>query len=98
MRRFIDNLEAARDVLDAAELNLVSSEEAFAESMLLLQLGKARYLDVLLAESNRVQARNNVIIARFEVLVQTAGLKRAIGYSPLVALREIPGLVVEVSE
>jgi len=98
VRRFIDNLEAARDVLDAAELNLVSSEEAFAESMLLLQLGKARYLDVLLAESNRVQARNNVIIARFEVLVQTAGLKRAIGYSPLVALRDIPGLVVEVSE
>jgi outer membrane protein TolC len=64
--------------------------------MLRLELGQARYLDVLLAESNRAQARSNVIDARFEVLRRTASLKRALGYSPLTPLTEIPGLVAEV--
>jgi outer membrane protein TolC len=92
----VTSVEAARQVLDAAELNLASSQEALSESMLRLELGQARYLDVLLAESNRAQARSNVIDARFEVLRRTASLKRALGYSPLTPLTEIPGLVAEV--
>ena len=49
------------------------------------------------ATLNRAEARSNVIDARYEVLVLTASLKRAVGYSPLVPLVGIPGLVAEVS-
>jgi outer membrane protein TolC len=63
----------------------------------MLQLGKINYLDVLVAEANRAEAQSNVIDARFEVLILTSSLKRAIGFSPLVALRDIPGLVQEVN-
>lgn len=90
------NLRLARDLLDAVQLNLERGEEVLDESLLMLQLGKVNYLDVLLAESNRAEARNNVIEARYTVLTLTAALKRAIGWSPMVPLREIPGLVAEV--
>ena len=90
------NLRLARDLLDAVQLNLERSEEVLDESLLMLQLGKINYLDVLLSESNRAEARNNVIEARYTVLTLTASLKRAIGWSPMVPLREIPGLVAEV--
>ncbi len=91
------NLRMARQILAAVLLNLERSEEVLDESLLMLQLGKINYLDVLVAESNRAQARSNVIDARYEVLVLTASLKRGLGWSPLVALADIPGLVPEVS-
>jgi len=91
------NLGMARQVLDAVILNQQRSEEVLEESLLMLQLGKINYLDVLVSESNRAEARSNVIDARYEVLVLTASLKRALGYSPLVGLTDIPGLVPEVN-
>lgn len=90
------NLRLARDLLAAVELNLQRAEEVLEESLLMLKLGKTSHLDVLLAEANRAEARGNVIEARYTVLTLTASLKRAIGRSPLVPLREIPGLVAEV--
>jgi outer membrane protein TolC len=91
------NLRMARQVLEAVILNQERAEEVLAESLLMLQLGKVNYLDVLVSESNRAEARSNVIDARYEVLVLTSSLKRAVGYSPLVPLNSIPGLVAEVS-
>lgn len=91
------NLRMARQVLDAVILNQERSEEVLDESLLMLQLGKINYLDVLVSEANRAEARSNVIDARYEVLVLTSTLKRAVGYSPLVPLNSIPGLVAEVS-
>lgn len=90
------NLRLARDLLAAVELNLERSEEVLEESLLMLQMGKTSHLDVLLADANRAEARRNVIDARYTVLTLTASLKRAIGWSPLVPLRDIPGLVAEV--
>ena len=89
------NLTMAREVLDAVQLNLERSEEVLDESLLMLQLGKINYVDVLVSESNRATARSNVIISRYEVLTLTAALKRAIGFSPMTPLRDIPGLVTE---
>ncbi|MCK9995381.1 MAG: TolC family protein [Candidatus Krumholzibacteria bacterium] len=91
------NLRMARQVLDAVILNQDRSEEVLDESLLMLQMGKINYLDVLVSESNRAEARSNVIDARYEVLVLTSSLKRAVGFSPLVPLNSIPGLVAEVS-
>ncbi|MEN8008523.1 MAG: TolC family protein, partial [Candidatus Krumholzibacteriota bacterium] len=91
------NLRMARQVLEAVILNQERSEEVLDESLLMLQLGKINYLDVLVSEANRAEARSNVIDARYEVLVLTASLKRAVGQSPLMPLNGIPGLVAEVS-
>jgi outer membrane protein TolC len=91
------NLRMARQVLEAVILNQERAEEVLDESLLMLQLGKINYLDVLVSEANRAEARSNVIDARYEVLVLTSSLKRAVGYSPLVPLNSIPGLVAEVS-
>jgi len=91
------NLRLARGLLDAVTLNLENAEEVLEESLLMLELGKTRYLDVLVAEANRTEARSNVIAANNEVLTLTAGLKRALGYSPLTRLQDIPNLVAEVS-
>jgi outer membrane protein TolC len=89
------NLRLARDVLTAVQLNLERAEEVLDESLLMLQLGKINYVDVLVSESNRATARSNVINARYEVLTLTAALKRAVGYSPMMPLADIPGLVLE---
>ncbi len=90
------NMRMARQVLDAAVLNLERSEEVLGESLLMLQMGKINYLDVLVSESNRAEAHSNVIDARYEVLVLTSSLKRGIGYSPLLPLTAIPGMTGEV--
>ena len=90
------NLRMAREVLLAVRLNLEQSEEVLAESLLMLELGKTSYLDVLVAEANRAEARNNLIEARYQVLTLTSTLKRAMGVSPLVPLVSIDGLVAEV--
>ncbi|MBU8870720.1 MAG: TolC family protein [Gemmatimonadales bacterium] len=94
--QLLANLEMARELLAAVQLNLVRSEEALDETMLMLELGKASYLDVLVAQSNRAQALGSVIDARYEVFSLTASLKRSLGWSPLVPLVEIPDLVPEV--
>lgn len=91
------NLRMARQVLSAVQLNLERSEEVLDESLLMLQMGKVNYLDVLVSEANRAEAHSNVIDARYEVLVLTSSLKRAIGYSPLLPLTAIPELTVEGS-
>ena len=91
------NLRMARQVLAAVILNLERSEEVLDESLLMLQLGKINYLDVLVSEANRAEAQSNVIDAKYEVLALTAGLKRALGFSPLLPLNAIPGLVSEVN-
>ncbi len=90
------NLRLARGVLEAVELNQTRSEEVLDESLLMLEMGKINYVDVLVSESNRAEARSNVIDARYEVLTLTASLKRALGFSPLVSLNSIPDLVTEV--
>ena len=94
-------LESYRRLLAAGRVppivNLERAEEVLDESLLMLQLGKTNYLDVLVAEANRAEARSNVIDARYEVLTLTAALKRAVGWSPLTPLAGIPGLVAEVN-
>ncbi len=91
------NLRLARGILSAVELNQRRSEDVLEESLLMLEMGKVNYLDVLVAESNRAEARSNVIDARFEVLSLSVSMKRALGYSPLVPFKAIPGLVAEVT-
>lgn len=91
----IANLRMARQVLDVVTLNLLRSEEVLDESVLMLKLGKVKYVDVLVSESNRAQAHSNLIDARYEVLVLTSALKRAVGFSPLVALVAVPNLTGE---
>jgi len=93
----IANLRMARQVLDAVVLNLERSEEVLAENLMMLQLGKVNYLDVLVSESNRAEAHSNVIGARYEVLVLTSSLKRAVGFNPLLPLSAIPNLTGEVA-
>lgn len=90
----LNNLEAARQNLTAADLNLERAQEALAESMLMYQLGQASYLAVLDAESNHLAARRIRLEARYQVLTLTAGLKRATGHSPAIALSAITGLTV----
>lgn len=90
------NLRMARGLLEAMTLNLESAQEVLEESLLMLELGKTSYLDVLVAEANRAEARNNLIDARYQVLTLTSSLKRAMGISPLVPLASIDGLVAEV--
>jgi outer membrane protein len=89
----ITSLETARQNLRAAELNLQRAEEALERMLLEYRLGRTDYLSALDAEANRSQARSNLIQARYEVLTLTASLKRAIGYSPLLPLTAIEGLV-----
>ncbi len=93
VRETVNNLNTARENLRAAEVNLDRAEEALSESLLMYELGKASYLDVLDAQSSQLTARRTLIGARYDVLTQTAGLKRSVGYSPAVLLTEIPGLV-----
>jgi outer membrane protein len=89
----LTNLETAQQNLRAAELNLQRAEEALDRMIMEYRLGRADYLSALDAEANRSQARSNLIQARYEVLTLTASLKRAIGYSPLLPLTAIEGLV-----
>lgn len=94
--QLLADLKMSRELLAATQLNLERSEEALDETLMLLELGQINYLEVLVAESNRAQAAAAVIDARFEVFSRTASFKRALGWSPLVSLAEIPGLIPEV--
>jgi len=90
----LNNLEAARQNLLAADLNLERAEEAMAESLLMYELGRTAYLTVLDAESNHLEARRIRLEARYQVLTLTANLKRAVGHSPATPLSAIAGLTV----
>lgn len=89
----LNNLDAARQTLAAAQLNLDRAEEARSEAQLMYRLGQASYLSVLDAESGHLTARRTLIEARYQVLTLTAALKRAVGHAPSVPLHAIPGLV-----
>jgi outer membrane protein TolC len=88
----LSRLDAARQNLAAADLNLKRSDDLLETSKLMLRVGKTDYLNVLDAEANRSLANANLIQARFDVLTQTASLKRAIGVSPMTPLAFIEGL------
>lgn len=88
-------LESSREVLAAVTINLARADEAREQSLLQLELGKASYVDVLVAEANRSDAQAAVIDARYEVLALTASFKRAIGRSPSERLDAIPDLLVK---
>ncbi len=83
------DLDAARANHQAARLNLTAAVDAARQMALRYELGKADYLSVLAVQADRFLARSNLIGARNEVLTLTASLKRAMGYSPRIALREI---------
>jgi len=83
------DLQAARDNLQAADLNLVRANSALDQMTLRYQANKAAYVDVLNAESERFTARSNLIEARFEVLRLTARYKRTLGVPPIRPLSEL---------
>ena len=85
----LGDLEAARDNLDASRLNLTAAEDALQQMTLRYELGKADYLAVLEVQAARSFARSNHIQARHQVLTLTASLKRAMGFSPRLALEAV---------
>jgi outer membrane protein TolC len=85
-------VEAARGTLHASQLNMTRAEELVATSKMMLRLGKQDYLSMLQAESNWARARANLIQARFDLLTQTAALKRAVGVAPTVPLADLSRL------
>ncbi len=94
----LDGLTAARRNLRAATLNLARAERLEDQMKAMLEAGKRDYLSVLEAEAGRALARSNLIQARYDVLTMTAALKRAVGWSPAVALADIPGLTAMEEE
>ena len=92
----LNNLEAARWSLRAADLNLERATEALSESLSMYELGRVSYLQVLDAEANHMAARRNRLESRYQVLTLTAALKRAMGRSPAEPLSAIPGLTVTI--
>ncbi len=84
----VDALVVARENLSAAGLNMEMAEVAFRQMTRRYELGKADQLDVLNAQAQRFSARGNLIQARFDVLVGTATLKRAMGVSPASTLAQ----------
>lgn len=89
----LSRLDAARQNLSAADLNMTRSEDLLETSKMMLRVGKTDYLTVLDAEANRSLANTNLIQARYDVLTLTASLKRAIGVSPMRPLTSVEGLV-----
>jgi outer membrane protein TolC/AcrR family transcriptional regulator len=81
-----NDLEVSRANLAAAVLNVQQSEDALRYTTLRYENDKSDYLSVLNAETERANARQNHIQARYEVLTHTAALKRAIGLSPMASL------------
>jgi len=82
-------LLAARTNLAAAALNEDAAAEVLAQTQQRYALGKADYLSVLDAQTQRRLARQNGIQARAEVLTLTASLKRQLGYDPRASLAEV---------
>ena len=89
IRSLIGDLEAARNNLIAAKLNMTAAEDAAGQIGLRYELGKSEYLSVLSSQSDCYLANSNYIQARHDVLTLTASLKRALGFSPSSALSTI---------
>jgi outer membrane protein TolC len=85
----LQDLFASREVLAAAELNAAAAQRALEQVTARYDRGKAQYLQVLNAQSDRIDARSNLIRARYEVLIQTAALKRSVGVDPRIPLSEL---------
>lgn len=86
----LGDLEAARQNREAADLNLVRAEDALSRMQQRYSLGKAEYLEILNAVSERFTARSEQIAARSEVLKLTASVRRALGLSPLPSMSGNP--------
>ena len=93
----LDGLNAARENLTAAEMNMERAEELIETSTMMMRDGLVDYLTVLESEAGRAQARSNLIQARYDVLTLTAQLKQAIGVSPMLPLTAVAGLTSEES-
>ncbi|MCK4413002.1 MAG: TolC family protein [Candidatus Eisenbacteria sp.] len=85
----LGDLEAARRNHAAAKLNRIAADDALTQVSLRYELGKADYISVLDVQADRLLAQSNRIQARNEVLTLTASLKRAMGFAPTVPLRGI---------
>jgi outer membrane protein TolC len=84
-----EELSVARVNLAAAELNLTMASDVHDQMQLRYELGKADFLDVLSAQSERFTARSNWVQARYDVFVSSSALKRAMGISPATSFAEI---------
>jgi outer membrane protein TolC len=93
----LGDLFAARENLQATELNLQAAEEALDLINKRYELGKADFLSVLDAQTERLRARGNHILARNEVLTRTAALKRIMGYNPTIPLETIAADIATLS-
>lgn len=82
-------LVAARTNLAAAALNEDAAAEVLTQTQQRYALGKADYLSVLDAQTQRRLARQNGIQARAEVLTLTASLKRQLGHDPREPLADV---------
>lgn len=89
IQALMGDLDAARANLQASEMNLQAAEDALRQVNLRYELGKSDYLSVLDVQSGLLLARSNHIQARNQVLSLTASLKRALGFSPRVPLDDI---------
>ncbi len=87
----VEDRVIAQDDLSAARLNMERAQDAYRQMSLRYELGKADRLQVLDAQAERFTARSALIQARYDVVVATATLKRAMGVSPLTPLHEILG-------
>ncbi|HEX9640508.1 MAG TPA: TolC family protein [Candidatus Krumholzibacteria bacterium] len=84
-----EELAISRANLVAAELNLTMASDVYDQMQLRYELGKADFLDVLSAQSERFTARSNWVQARYDVFVGSSALKRAMGVSPATSFAEI---------
>lgn len=92
VERIRGELVAAKANRKAAELNLAQSELLVSQITRRYEVGKAEYLEVLNAQSERFRARSQVIGARSEVFLRGAELKRALGYDPSIPFDQLPGM------
>jgi len=85
----LEELAAAWENWDAARLNLEAAESARSQTARRYELGRADYLDFLNAQTENLAARSQTIEARYDVLVQTAALKRVLGFDPMLPLSRV---------
>jgi outer membrane protein TolC len=85
----LEEREAARESWEAASLTLDAAERALELTTMRFDLGQDDFVDVLNAQSQRFDARRNLIEARYDLLVQTAALKRSLGSDPTLPLSQV---------
>lgn len=85
----LEEREAARESWEAATLTLEAADRALEQTTLRYELGQLGFLDVLNSQAQRFDARRNLIQARYDLLVETASLKRSLGSDPLLPLSRV---------